>query len=123
MKKLLDNCSFGCSVEVAMDAIGGRWKGAILFHIANEKVQRFGQLKKLIPGINQRMLTAQLRELEDCGIVKRTVFPVVPPHVEYELTEFGETLKPILFQLREWGEEYIDHRVEMIEQEKKEATT
>ncbi len=84
-------------------------------HIANRKVQRFGQLRKLIPGINQRMLTAQLRELEQCGIVKRTVFPVVPPHVEYELTAFGETLKPILFQLREWGDAYIDHRLEMTE--------
>ncbi|WP_040981264.1 winged helix-turn-helix transcriptional regulator [Oceanobacillus jeddahense] len=117
MKQLLDNCSFGCSVEVAMDAIGGRWKGAILFHLANGKVQRFGELKKLIPGINQRMLTTQLRELENCGIVKRTVYPVVPPHVEYELTDFGSSLKPILFQLREWGDKYIDHRVAMLEEE------
>ncbi|EHJ51998.1 winged helix-turn-helix transcriptional regulator [Streptococcus macacae] len=109
MRDTQEDCPFGCAVEVAMDAIGGRWKGAILFHLADEKVLRFGELRKRIPGINQRMLTNQLRKLEECGIIKRTVFPVVPPRVDYELTEFGETLKPILFQLKKWGHDYIDY--------------
>ncbi|MGT2929171.1 winged helix-turn-helix transcriptional regulator [Streptococcus dentasini] len=116
MRDTPNDCPFGCTVEVAMEAIGGRWKGAILFHLADEGVLRFGQLRKRIPGINQRMLTNQLRKLEEVGIIKRTVFPVVPPRVDYELTEFGDTLKPLLFQLKKWGQDYIDFQIAMSEE-------
>lgn len=99
--------SFGCPIEAALEAIGGKWKGVILFHLQSG-TKRFNELKKLIPGITQRMLTKQLRELEIDQIVLRKIFPEVPPKVEYSLTDFGQTLTPILTTLQEWGIEYID---------------
>lgn len=99
--------SFGCPVEAALEAIGGKWKGLILFHLQGD-TKRFNELKRLIPGITQRMLTKQLRDLEVDQIIRRKVFPEVPPKVEYSLTNFGQTLTPILKTLHEWGVEYID---------------
>ncbi|MDH5181755.1 MAG: helix-turn-helix transcriptional regulator [Gammaproteobacteria bacterium] len=100
-------CNFGCPVEAALEAIGGKWKGLILFHLLGG-VKRFSELQKLLPDVTQRMLTRQLRELEADQIVLRTVYPEVPPRVEYALTEFGETLGPILFALQTWGNQYLD---------------
>jgi len=94
---------YGCSVEAAHSVIGGRWKAVILFKLLENDVLRFGELKKTIPQIRQRMLTNQLRELETDGIVARKVFPVVPPKVEYRLTEYGKSLEPILHAMRDWG--------------------
>lgn len=101
------SCNFGCPVEAALEAIGGKWKGLILFHLQGE-IKRFNELRRLIPGITQRMLTKQLRELEKDQIVFRKVYPEVPPKVEYSLTDFGKTLTPILQALHEWGAEYVD---------------
>ncbi len=95
-------CHYGCAVEAALDVIGNKWKGVILFHLLDGK-KRFNELRKLIPSVTQRMLTLQLRELENDRIVIRKVYPVVPPKVEYSLTPFGSELQPILFSLREWG--------------------
>ncbi|MCM2997896.1 winged helix-turn-helix transcriptional regulator [Paenibacillus cellulositrophicus] len=95
----------GCSVEVALNIIGGKWKGMILYTLL-DGTKRFNELRQIIPGITQRMLTLQLRELEDCGIVQRVVYPEVPPRVEYSLTEFGNTIKPVILQIREWGSSY-----------------
>jgi DNA-binding HxlR family transcriptional regulator len=95
----------GCSVESALAVIGGRWKGVVLYWLSKETL-RFGQLRRLLPNCTQRMLTLQLRELEQDGLVKRTVFAEVPPRVEYELTPFGKSLEPILLGLRDWGERY-----------------
>ncbi len=101
------DCSFGCPVEAALAVIGGKWKGIILYHLNNETL-RFNELKRLIPGITQRMLTKQLRELEADQIIHRKIFPEIPPKVEYSLTSFGLTLTPILKSLQEWGIEYIE---------------
>ena len=101
MKRKYD-CHTACSVELALELIGGKWKAVILFHLLGGK-KRFSELRRLIPSVTQRMITRQLRELESFSLIKRTVYPVVPPKVEYELTDLGLTLKPILLQLREWG--------------------
>jgi len=101
------SCRFGCPVEAALAVIGGKWKGIILYHLNNQTL-RFNELKRLIPGITQRMLTKQLRELEADQIIHRKIFPEIPPKVEYSLTSFGLTLTPILKSLQEWGIEYIE---------------
>ena len=96
-----------CNIEVAMNAIEGKWKVLILWYLKDEK-KRFNELQKSIYGITQKMLIQKLRDLEKEGIVHREVFPVVPPKVEYSLTAYGKTLKPILKQLYFWGEEHRD---------------
>ncbi|MDX8398223.1 MAG: helix-turn-helix domain-containing protein [Mariprofundaceae bacterium] len=96
----------GCPVEAAVEVIGGKWKGLILYQL-RDGTKRFNELKRLIPGITQRMLTKQLKELEADLIISREVFPEVPPRVEYSLTKFGETLTPSLEALQAWGEQYI----------------
>lgn len=95
-------CNAGCPVEATLDVIGGKWKGVILYHLL-EKTHRFGELKKTMPGITQHTLTKQLRELEGHGLISRKVYAEVPPRVEYSLTERGESLREIIFLLRDWG--------------------
>lgn len=103
MKRL--NSKSGCAVEVTLSVMGGTWKPIILFHLLHGK-KRFGELSRGIGGITQRMLTLQLRELEEAGIVKRTVYAEVPPRVDYELTELGRSLQPVLIAMRNWGVQY-----------------
>jgi DNA-binding HxlR family transcriptional regulator len=91
-----------CPVTKTMSVIGGKWKPIILWTVRTG-TRRFGEIKKMIPGITQKMLTQQLRELERDGIINRKVYPVVPPMVEYSLTQYGRTLTPILDALAEWG--------------------
>ena len=98
--------SYHCPVEAALDVIGGKWKPLILWALG-DNVMRFSELQKGLPGINTKMLTKQLRELEEDGIITRTVYPVVPPRVEYAITDFGRTLIPILQALCDWGAEYL----------------
>jgi DNA-binding HxlR family transcriptional regulator len=95
----------GCSVESALAVIGGRWKGVVIYWLSTRTL-RFGELRRLLPSCSQRMLTLQLRELEEDGLVKRTVYAEVPPRVEYELTAFGRSLEPIMLSLKDWGERY-----------------
>lgn len=95
--------TYHCSVEAALDVIGGKWKPLILWALG-DNVLRFGELQKELSGINTKMLTKQLRELEQDGVIKRTVYPEVPPHVEYRITDFGKTLIPILEALCNWGQ-------------------
>jgi DNA-binding HxlR family transcriptional regulator len=102
-----NNCHYGCAVEAALDVIGDKWKGVVLYHLL-EGTKRFNELRRLIPSVTQRMLTLQLRELEKDGVITRTVFAEVPPKVEYALTEFGENLRPILLLLREWGSKVME---------------
>jgi DNA-binding HxlR family transcriptional regulator len=85
----------GCAVEATLSVIGGVWKPVLVFHLLNGKL-RFNALCRVTPTATPRMITLQLRELEADGIIKRTVFPEVPPKVEYELTELGQTLAPVL---------------------------
>ncbi|WP_148212586.1 winged helix-turn-helix transcriptional regulator [Hahella chejuensis] len=99
---------FGCSVTTTLNVIGGRWKPVILFHLLENGVVRFNQLKRMTDGITQRMLTNQLKELVSDGIVERKVIEVVPPHVEYLLTDYGKTLTPILIEMREWGAKHAE---------------
>ena len=96
---------FYCDVEATLAVIGGKWKGIILYHLLEEK-KRFNQFRKLMPGVTQRMLTLQLRELENDGVVARKVYTEVPPKVEYSLTEFGRTPEPIIMSMKDWGAEY-----------------
>jgi DNA-binding HxlR family transcriptional regulator len=99
----------GCAVEVTLSVIGGLWKPVILFHLLERKL-RFMQITRRVPNATQRMLTLQLRELEADGVIVRHVYPQVPPKVEYELTDFGRSLAPVLLTLREWGEAYQRER-------------
>ncbi|MFC4700515.1 winged helix-turn-helix transcriptional regulator [Glaciecola siphonariae] len=99
----------GCDVEATLSVIGGRWKPVLLFHLLKE-TRRFGELCKMTPNATQRMITLQLRELEEDGVIHRKVYPEVPPRVEYKLTAFGKTLEPLLLQMREWGESFKQTR-------------
>ena len=91
-----------CEVATTLEVIGGRWKAVILFHLMDD-TQRFGELRRKLSGATQRMLTLQLRELERDGVVKRTVYPQVPPKVEYDLTKWGQAMCPALDSLLEWA--------------------
>ena len=94
-----------CPVNTTLSVIGGKWKVLILYHLV-EQTQRFNELRRLLPEITQRMLTLQLRELEEDGLIHREVYPVVPPKVEYSLTDFGRTLLPVIGAMHQWGVEY-----------------
>jgi DNA-binding HxlR family transcriptional regulator len=107
MSKRSQDCAFGCPVEATLDVIGGKWKGVILFHLL-DGTMRFNALRRLLPDVTPRMLTLQLRELEEDGVILRTVYAEVPPRVEYSLTPFGASLRPVLLLMREWGAEYIE---------------
>lgn len=98
-----------CPTEAALAVIGGRWKVPILWHLRRGTL-RFGELSRLLGGVTQKMLTQQLRELERDGIVHRRVFPEVPPRVEYSLTDFGESLSPLLDALSSWGERFLRNK-------------
>ena len=93
-------------VGATLDLIGGKYKALILWHLAKSKL-RFSQLNKLIPGATAKMLTQQLREMEAQDLIHREVFPVVPPKVEYSLTDLGKSLMPVLIAMRDWGSEYL----------------
>lgn len=97
---------YNCYFEMTLDIMGGKWKPIILYYINHNEVARHSDLKRFIPSINERMLTRQLRELENDMLITRKVYPVVPPKVEYSLTESGKSLIPILTSLIEWGKNY-----------------
>lgn len=95
-----------CFLRSILDVIGGKWSMPIIYHLF-AGAKRFSELEKSIPSINTRMLSKELRNMEKNGIVKRKVFPTIPPTVEYSLTEKGRKLEPILKALHEWGEEFL----------------
>ena len=106
LKRLfMETKKYSCFFQLATDIIGGKWKSMVLWALKKD-IKRNGELKRLIPNISQKMLTQQLRELEDVGIVERIVYPVIPPKVEYKLTQDGKKLIPILEQLHDWGKDY-----------------
>ncbi|SFE62181.1 winged helix-turn-helix transcriptional regulator [Alteribacillus iranensis] len=111
-----------CPVSITTNVIGGKWKGIILYNLMSGP-KRYNELGRLLPHTTKRMLTLQLRELERDGIVHREVYREVPPKVEYSLTALGETLKPILNFMRDWGDKYEDvifqNREELIETDEK----
>jgi DNA-binding HxlR family transcriptional regulator len=105
MKRKDFGCAPGCPVEVTLDLIDGKWKGVILYHL-QEGTCRFGELRRRMPRVTQRMLTKQLRALEEDGLVIRKVYAEVPPRVEYSLSEVGESLRPVIDILKAWGESH-----------------
>lgn len=109
MKHMDYDCNLGCPVEATLDAIGGKWKGVILYHLL-DRTHRFNELRRVMPDVTQRMLTKQLRELESSGVILRTVYPEVPPKVEYSMTPYGKTLEPVINALRAWGIEHLKNR-------------
>ncbi len=92
-----------CPVTITLRVIGGRWKPLILFHLFQD-VKRFSELQHALGSVSQKVLTQQLRELERDGIVRREVFPQIPPKVEYSLTALGRSLKPVVQQMSQWGQ-------------------
>ena len=97
---------YNCPVGATLELIGGKYKSLILWHLVDVTL-RFGELRKLIPQATPKMLTQQLRELEKANLVIRTVYPVVPPKVEYKLSDFGISIKPILETMYSWGTDYL----------------
>lgn len=102
----IQNEKFHCPVDVALKFIGGKYKSIILYHLLRETL-RFSQLQRLIPQATQKVLTQQLRELERDGIIHREVYPVVPPKVEYSITEFGQKFSPIISSMSEFGKDFL----------------
>lgn len=105
----MKECSEGCPVTVTLKVIGGKWKLPLLWYLGDAK-RRYSELQRLIGGITPKMLAQQLRELEHDGIIARTVYPVVPPKVEYSLTAYGKSLQPILESMGDWGEKHLKRK-------------
>jgi DNA-binding HxlR family transcriptional regulator len=103
MKKYeLNGTYYYCPVDLTLSVIGGRWKSLVFWNLRNG-TRRFGELKKILVGINDKMLTQVLRELESSGIVSRKVYEIIPPKVEYSLTDEGRQLLPVMQQMADWG--------------------
>lgn len=100
------DCANGCPVESTLQIISGKWKSVILYHLIKNKVCRFGELQKKMPNCSRRMLALQLNELEQDQVIEKKVYRVVPPKTEYQLTDFGSTLTPIILAMEKWGKEY-----------------
>jgi DNA-binding HxlR family transcriptional regulator len=96
-----------CGIDAALDVVSGKWKGLILWELHTHGTRRFAQLRDALAGVSEKVLTQHLRQLEADGLVRRTVHPIVPPRVDYELTPTGETLNTALAPLGEWGQERI----------------
>lgn len=101
-----DHTPYNCPVDATINMIGGKYKSLILWHLISATL-RFGELRRLIPQATPKMLTQQLRELEEDNLVARTVYPVVPPKVEYALTDLGKSIRPILSAMYDWGADYL----------------
>ncbi|TDC52233.1 transcriptional regulator [Jiangella ureilytica] len=104
--------TFTCGLDAAIAVMGGKWKGLILFALQDGPL-RFGELRRTVGGISERMLILQLREMQTAGLLHREVYQQVPPKVEYSLTEFGRSLNTALAPLGTWGEDHMD-RIEAI---------
>ncbi len=104
MKNKLEK--FNCPVGITLNIIGGKYKPIILWYLYENKKLRYSELQKMLTPVTAKMLIAQLRELETDRLIKRKVYPVVPPKVEYSLTKTGESIIPILLEMKKWGENY-----------------
>ncbi len=108
-RKVRKVAEYNCPVEATLAVLGGRWKALILFHLRDETL-RFASLRRQIPEVSERMLAQQLRELEGDGVVRRQAYPEVPPRVEYSLTDYGRTLRPLTDLMCVWGKEHMRRR-------------
>ncbi|MFJ7827408.1 winged helix-turn-helix transcriptional regulator [Psychrobacillus sp. NPDC096623] len=106
-----------CKVDDALGILVGKWKPIILLILLQEGTKRFSDLKRSVPGITQKMLTKQLRELEQEDIITRNVYPQVPPKVEYSISEYGKSLEPILVAMHEWGTAHTLHKTKKAQQQ------
>lgn len=97
---------FNCPVEASLSVVGGKCKSIILYHLMTDGTLRFNEIQKLIPQATIKMLLQQLKDLEAEGIIHKEIYPVVPPKTEYSITEFGETLRPIIMAMCDWGRTY-----------------
>ena len=100
--------SNACPMELGINILSGKWKLRILWNLYIKKVVRFNELKRNLGNITTKTLTEQLRELEDKKIIKRTIYPEIPPKVEYSLTEIGSSIEPVLKTLCDWGNDYLE---------------
>ncbi|KXA46883.1 MULTISPECIES: helix-turn-helix domain-containing protein [Staphylococcus] len=103
-----NNKEFYTSKDLALSVIGGRWKTAIVYHLLQSEHLRLSELQNKLPDINQRMLIRQLRELEQDKIIEKTIYPVVPPKVDYKLTEIELKLDKVVFSICDWGDSFLD---------------
>jgi len=111
---ILEGKEYHCAMDVTMDYIGGKWKTVVLWYLRKDK-KRFSELRKLIPNITEKMLSLQLKGLETDGLVKRKIYPEVPPKVEYYLTDFGKTLIPMLEEIAKWGRGLAESKGRMVD--------
>lgn len=105
--------TYNCPVEATLELIGGKYKALILFHLIEGKL-RFSELQRNIPKATPKMLTQQLRELERDNLLLRTVYPVIPPKVEYQLTDFGKSIIPVLESMCNWGSNYLNGQISAV---------
>ena len=105
---------YHCAMDITMNYVGGKWKTVVLWYLRKDK-KRFNELRKLIPNITEKMLSLQLKHLEADGLVKRKVYPQVPPKVEYYLTDFGKTLIPMLDEIAKWGRGLAESKGKMVD--------
>lgn len=101
--------STGCPLTAALNAIGGKWSMVCLYWLATEP-RRFGELQRMMPEISHKVLTETLRDLEREGLITRTVISEMPAHVEYKISRYGESVRPLIEAVREWGREHLDRR-------------
>lgn len=99
--------TYTCPVEAAMDVVGGKYKAQIVYELI-QGTRRYNEIQRALPQATPRMLSKQLKELEEDGVINRVLYPVVPPKTEYSLTEMGQTLVPIVELLCKWGEHYFE---------------
>ncbi|MHC5256772.1 winged helix-turn-helix transcriptional regulator [Streptomyces sp. UC4497] len=110
MAKAPRNGPYICGIDAALDVVSGKWKGLVLWELHAHGVRRFAELRRALTGVSEKMLTQHLRQMEEDGLVLRTVYAEVPPKVEYSLTESGAALNEALLPLGEWGRDRIRHR-------------
>lgn len=103
--KLTGHKNGSCPIEYTMETMGGKWKLLIIYYLMSNKLMRYGELKRSIKGVTHKMLSSQLKDLENRGIINRNEYPQVPPKVEYSLTNKGASLLPIFGMMYMWGEE------------------
>ena len=118
LKVKMNRKIYHCAMDITMDYIGGKWKAVVLWYLRNG-TKRFGELKKHIPDITEKMLSLQLKQLEAQGIVERKVYAEVPPRVEYSLTPEGKTLIPALDEIAKWGRKMAEKHGEIFEEKPK----
>ena len=106
---------YKCPIEVTIDVIGGKWKALILWHL-NKETLRFSEVQKIVPGISKKVLSEHLRVLEKHAFIERTVYPEVPPRVEYSITSKGEELGKIVGSMEIWGRTFLESEGELIEE-------